>query len=93
MEKRKSRASLPKPKGGGRPSKRKAPGRKKAKDKTAVQGAERSQQKMLNNEAPGSVESPITSNKGTEEATPSSLADVVEADTTHAIRESIEATK
>ena len=90
MEKRKSRTSPPLPKGGGRASKRKTPSKVKTKAKTATRGTKRSQQKVAINKATAPVESPTMSNKGIDEATPSSITDVVEANTA-TFRESVEA--
>jgi hypothetical protein len=90
MKRRKSRTGLPKPKGGGRASKRKVPSKIKTKVKTATRGTKKSQQRVAINKATAPAESATLSYKGKDEAAPSSITDVIEATTTNKTRESIE---
>jgi hypothetical protein len=78
MERRKSRLSLPKPKGGGEASKKKLPSEVKTIAKTAARNIKKSQQKVAINKETASVQSPTLSNKGIDEGMASSISDLTE---------------
>ncbi len=78
MERRKSRLSLPKPKGGGEASKNKLPSKVKTKAKTAARNIKRGQQKVAINKAAAPVQSPTLSNKDIDEGMASSISDITD---------------